>query len=72
MIRRIPFVAERLETGPHQFGNDWAGVFIRGDDALAWAGLLEAKIPENERGPNSVWTRLISTLRSCDQTGRLK
>lgn len=23
----------RPETGPMQFGNDWPGVFIRGDDA---------------------------------------
>lgn len=26
--------AERPETGPMQFGDDWPGVFIRGDNAL--------------------------------------
>lgn len=30
----------RVETGPTQFGNDWPGLFIRGDDALALAMYL--------------------------------
>lgn len=25
----------RVETGPVQFGNDWPGLFIRGDDCIA-------------------------------------
>ena len=25
---------QRPETGPMQFGNDWPGIFIRGDNAL--------------------------------------
>ncbi len=25
---------QRVETGPTQFGDDWPGVFIRGDNAL--------------------------------------
>jgi hypothetical protein len=37
---------KRPETGPMKFGDDWTGVFIRGDDALNYAlalkGLLEA------------------------------
>lgn len=28
-------MSTRPETGPMQFGDDWPGVFIRGDDALA-------------------------------------
>lgn len=72
MIRHIPFLAERLETGPHQFGDDWAGVFVRGDQARSWAQLIELYVPEKDRGEGSVFGGLISTLRSCDQTGRLK
>ena len=30
----------RIETGPVKFGDDWSGVFIRGDDALAYAQLI--------------------------------
>lgn len=35
MIREIPLAATeaRVETGPVQFGDDWPGIFIRGDDA---------------------------------------
>jgi hypothetical protein len=30
----------RVESGPLQFADDWPGVFIRGDDAAAFAGAL--------------------------------
>lgn len=30
----------RAETGPMKFGDDWRGVFIRGDEALAYAQLI--------------------------------
>lgn len=32
-IRHLPPVTERVESGPAQFGDDWPGVFIRGDNA---------------------------------------
>lgn len=31
----------RIETGAIQFGDDWPGLFIRGDDALMLGLLLE-------------------------------
>ncbi len=34
-IRKLPAVNERVETGAVQFGDDWPGVFIRGDSAKA-------------------------------------
>ncbi len=33
--RILPTQKPRVESGPVQFGNDWPGVFIRGDDAFA-------------------------------------
>ena len=30
----------RLETGPIQLGDDWPGVFIRGDDAIGYTTAL--------------------------------
>lgn len=35
-IRKLPAVEDRVETGPVQFGEDWPGVFIRGDNAFAY------------------------------------
>jgi len=34
-------MAERAETGPVQFGDDWPGVFIRGDNAHHYALIIE-------------------------------
>lgn len=34
--------AKRPETGPMQFGDDWPGVFIRGDNAFVYAHVLGA------------------------------
>jgi len=37
-----------LETGPIRFGDDWPGVFIRGDDALLFAALLDRLLSERD------------------------
>jgi hypothetical protein len=36
-IRRLTGVDPRVETGPIQFGDDWPGTFIRGDNAFHYA-----------------------------------
>jgi hypothetical protein len=36
----MPPVEPRVETGPLKFGDDWTGVFIRGDDAMFTADML--------------------------------
>jgi hypothetical protein len=40
-IRKLPAVEDRIETGTIQFGEDWPGVFIRGDNAAYYAFCLE-------------------------------
>lgn len=35
-----PLISGRPETGPMRFGDDWPGVFIRGDNAMAYAMTL--------------------------------
>jgi hypothetical protein len=56
-----------LKTGPLKIGDDWTGVFIRGDEALTKADLLEMLAREHnlphEKG-SFLW-RLIELLRSC-------
>lgn len=39
---RLPHNGPRVETGPVQFGDDWPGVFIRGDNAFGYAMALRA------------------------------
>ncbi|MBX9628326.1 MAG: hypothetical protein K2X82_31290 [Gemmataceae bacterium] len=38
-VRVVPFPndAPRVETGAVQFGNDWPGLFVRGDEAFGLA-----------------------------------
>lgn len=48
MIRKLPEQTERIETGPTQFGEDWPGTFIRGDNAFAYAMALSEAIERLE------------------------
>lgn len=36
-LRKLPEQKPRVETGPIRFGNDWPGLFIRGDNAISLA-----------------------------------
>lgn len=62
---------KRPETGVMQFGDDWPGIFIRGDRALALAIYLEAALKNLEAGgahgaPIRYGRSLMDLLRSCD------
>jgi len=39
-IRYLPKQEERVETGTIQFGDDWPGVFIRGDSCMHYAQVI--------------------------------
>jgi hypothetical protein len=54
MIRKLPAAEERVETGAVQFGDDWAGTFIRGDVSHFYATCLEAVLS----GTNDVFQRM--------------
>jgi len=67
-VRKFPEQLDRVETGPIQFGNDWPGVFIRGDEALYFARVLESHM--NDKEPEQffeqpVLSGLVDTLRRC-------
>ncbi|QSR18424.1 hypothetical protein [Novosphingobium sp. KA1] len=38
----VPHEGPRIETGVVQIGDDWPGVFIRGDNAFAYAMALQS------------------------------
>ena len=69
-IQKVPPIEgqARPETGPMQFGDDWPGVFIRGDNALFFA---VAVLAAAEALPDDMWLLksqlkgLASDLRSC-------
>jgi len=76
MVVHLPQLANghRMETGPLQFGADWPGVFIRGDEALSYADMLQhigSMLPPEYWAASSMLKALHSILRSCwaGQTG---
>lgn len=62
-IRKLPGVpqGDRVETGVIQFGDDWPGTFIRGDNSMAY-GLYLAQFLKD---PNDVMAR-------CQMEGLLR
>jgi hypothetical protein len=42
----LPEELNRLETGPIQVGDDWPGIFIRGDNACWYSFLLKQLFSE--------------------------
>ena len=56
-----------LRTGPLKIGDDWTGVFIRGDEAMGMADELEmiCKRYDVPCGKGSLMRELIILLRSC-------
>jgi len=44
----LPDSMTRIESGPIQFGDDWPGIFLRGDDAMAAAHYIANAADELE------------------------
>ena len=73
-VQRVPFDNKtgRIETGAVQFGEDWPGLFIRGDNAFALAINVQALLewydglPEHVKGEFMV-SQAINGLRSFQQ-----
>ena len=46
-VRKLPPQAPRVESGPTRFGDDWCGVFLRGDTAAYYAMTLRQVLHPN-------------------------
>lgn len=60
----------RAETGPMAFGDDWPGVFVRGDNAAYYAMTLKQFLDDPDSLKDniimsSVLNGLVSTLSGC-------
>lgn len=73
VVRELPEQEKRVETGPLRFDGDGCGVFIRGDNALWYAKVLEMYIQrlekfQTEKDPYLGYLRrLMNTLNECDE-----
>lgn len=71
-IRQLSALDSRPESGPMQFGDDWPGVFIRGDNAMGYSMALESiaqRLTENDQH-NAILELmtlrgLVDLLKSC-------
>lgn len=66
-ITMVPPLDKRPETGPMQFGDDWPGIFIRGDEALFTAAYIDHALKTLPPHPyiNRMLEGVRDTLRSC-------
>ncbi len=65
----LPKDMSRMESGVIQFGDDWPGIFVRGDDALYTAINLSevTKLIEKQNSLLSVnLTNFAELLFACD------
>jgi hypothetical protein len=59
----------RAETGPMKFGDDWPGVFIRGDNAFFFLKVCEALTAANpvaEKGLEGLKELLAASQQKAD------
>ena len=69
-IRNFSKQERRVETGAIRFGNDGAGIFIRGDNALAISVYLKKLLDSN---PSMDWIlehelqQHVELLQSCNE-----
>lgn len=68
--RQFPRQETRVETGTIRFGDDWPGVFLRGDHALHFAHTLKSVLDNPERLSDPVVVQpvlhgLVDTLFDC-------
>lgn len=53
---------KRVETGSLQFGDDWPGVFIRGDNAAYYGMILRQYLEKPENFKDTITEGIISQL----------
>lgn len=72
-VQKLPAVEGRVETGAVQFGDDWPGVYIRGDYAMHTAQLLEWLLDHGRDMDDAITEAYLRDhvrfLRSCMVSG---
>jgi len=64
-------VEKRPESGSMQFGEDWPGIFLRGDYAVPMSWLLESLLARSASAPESFQlTEFRKILASCEVNGQ--
>ncbi len=65
--QQVPALDKRPETGPMRFGDDWTGLFLRGDCALGYLSyvmIARSYLPDPQR---AMLNGIIELLASADE-----
>lgn len=76
----LPDGMPRMESGPVQFGDDWPGIFLRGDNAVGIGVLLDSfsdlpgldaitRLRINSTAKSLMSCRVKNKCQACDDTG---
>ena len=68
----LPKEIDRMETQPLRFGDDWAGMFVRGDDAFKMVlNMRKASQELKEKDPllSAMLKGQADTLEQCIEKG---
>ena len=68
-VRRFPEQEQRVESGPIMFGDDWPGLFLRGDDCFRYTLALRELVLDNAQIgfiTKQVVLGLLEALESSD------
>jgi hypothetical protein len=67
-IQKLPAQQPRVETGLVQFGDDWTGIFIRGDSAFGYALALKMYLDGHQDAMTRIQVEgLLDLLTSSDE-----
>jgi hypothetical protein len=66
-MRELPDQRPRVETGPVKFGDDWPGLFIRGDQCIELREVLQGALDQMAMPDRLQEIKLQYYIESCDE-----
>ena len=66
-VRYLPTQEPRVETGNVQFGDDWRGLFLRGDTCLGFSVSLRIALEHKDPVTNANLERLLELLQGAKE-----
>lgn len=68
-VRRLPAQSPIVESGPIRFGDDYAGLFLRGGEYPLLYPALERAVARASRNDALILGGLLDMLEACVESG---
>ena len=66
-MTKVEYSGPCVETGPVQFGDDWLGLFIRGDRCIELRNVLQTALDQMAMPDKLHELQIVSYLRLIDE-----